>query len=169
MLPPDGIPLYPRTSANQNVDRPIWQEIIAAPLVIIFIWGIYFVVFKAGALLLDFISRHFGDIVTQIAFVFAAIIFGTSLYVLRCRRLRLYSKMEFAVGLWGAVYAVNGLLPANKLSDFSAKPGVVIPFVGALYIIVRAFDNYYKSIQRDFSREEWNKRFFGTATKDRLA
>jgi hypothetical protein len=171
MLPPDGIPRFlgDRSVLNAQNSRPFWFDLVAMPFVIFVGWLLWGAIVFGGAFLLQLLERNFGLIFTQIAFVIGTLFLGTTLYALRCRKLRLYSKFEFAVGVWGAVYAVNVYLAGTAFSSASAQPSSVLAFVGALYIIVRAYDNYYKAIEWDFTRKVWNKRFFGKDTNDKLA
>jgi len=171
MLPPDGLPRFPHITAGQRADGTTeewsWVEWLLLPLVLGFVWLIWIGIAVGVPLAFQAITSHFAKIAFQGALIVVVVGVATAFYVLRCRKLRFYAVCEFAVGLWGALFAVNTIYPT--VHSLAHDPGPAFATVAALYIIVRAFDNYCKSIKEDFSRREWNRFFFGVDSKERLA
>jgi hypothetical protein len=89
---------------------------------------------------------------------------GISLYAWRCRFVALYGLAEIALGLFIAfhVYAqITGHASQLANGAFTAA--------GALYIVVRGFDNIYRALRpsRRLTRA-WNVLFFGKDTDGKL-
>jgi hypothetical protein len=97
---------------------------------------------------------------------FSAVVFagGTVLYAFRCRTPGLYGALEVAAGVFIATFVVNVLL--GNVGNVAAG---FFTIVGALYIIVRGYDNVYKSMQAGTDQiRRWNRWFFGKDSEAKL-
>jgi hypothetical protein len=88
------------------------------------------------------------------------LVLGTILYTIRCRLPRFYGVSEIVVGVVAAYYLYNDVLP--RAQD---RWTVSISIAGAVYIIVRGYDNWYRGITR---KKPWNWLFFGKAEEGKL-
>lgn len=96
----------------------------------------------------------------QLPVAFGLLATGTVLYWFRCRRVGAYGLAEIALGLLLAVFVVN-----KEVQNTSLDLSGFFACAAALYIIVRGFDNIYRSINR---RWIWNQIFFGQDTDTKL-
>ena len=88
---------------------------------------------------------------------------GTYLYKLRQLLPGVYGFAEVLIGLAVALYVLN--LAAGMVSN---KGNAAIAIVGALYIIVRGYDNLYRSLKTPRMIQGWNRVFFDRDTDVKL-
>lgn len=79
--------------------------------------------------------------VLQVGVGLGALLLGGALFRLRCRWPMLYGMVEIALGILFAGYVVNQIL-GMTLREANAYFTVA----GSLYVIVRGFDNVYKTL-----------------------
>jgi hypothetical protein len=97
-------------------------------------------------------------------FILVVMIAGSALYVLRCRKPGLYGIAEICVGAYIAVEFA--LLHLGIMQEL---PNVAFSVLAALYIMVRGYDNIYRSFSAStLEIEFWNRIFFGKATDAKL-
>jgi hypothetical protein len=80
--------------------------------------------------------------IIQVLFVISAFFAGSLLYRLRCRRPLIYGTVEIVLGILFAGYIEN-LLLGYQLREVSGY----FTMAGAIYIIVRGYDNIYRSLK----------------------
>lgn len=100
----------------------------------------------------------------EAGFALGVFALGTFLYGFRCRRPNLYGIVEILVGVSLATYILDQL----RGHDSPAASGFFTA-VGALYVIVRGYDNIYRSMRSEaqFTRH-WNRVFFNQNTPGKL-
>jgi hypothetical protein len=121
---------------------------------------------RASTLIADAIV-NFGGVVTLALFlIIFALIFGTLLYLFRCRALRAYGVFEIGVGMFVAGVTAMNIAQTSKVGP-SMSP--VFGVIAALYVIVRGYDNIYKFLSSPAHLAEhpdaikwWNQVFFRT-------
>ncbi len=124
--------------------------------------------FLAAGLLFLFVRIVAAGIVlqgwTQVFFALGLIASGALLYGFRCRRPAWYGLVEIIIGMIFAFYTIKLL---TKISMPEANG--IFSAAGALYIIVRGFDNIYRSLRKgSHFTQAWNKCFFGQDTDAKL-
>jgi hypothetical protein len=105
-----------------------------------------------------------GLIGMQCIFGFIAFSLGIFLYAFRCRFLNTYGFFEVLIGCLGAVFLISlahGQIRSGDLNFWFAV-------LGTFYIMVRGYDNIYKSLSST-DRQSWNRTFFGKDTEEKLA
>jgi predicted lipid-binding transport protein (Tim44 family) len=112
----------------------------------------------------DFIGAHIGVVGLQLALGLATFVLGTALYLFRCRRASWYGTLEIVVGVGAAAYVANQIL-----GQASGSGGTIFAEAAALYVIVRGYDNIYKSLKGEKRRLWWNRFFFGQESAEKLA
>jgi hypothetical protein len=102
--------------------------------------------------------------IVDIGCAVAIVVLGVLLYAFRCRWTRLYGQVEIAVGIFIAFHVVE-----LTLGTFTNDMGGVFTALGALYIIVRGFDNIYRTFKPgDDITLIWNYFFFGRRVSEKL-
>lgn len=105
----------------------------------------------------------------ELPVVIAALLVGRWLYMFRCRKPKWYGLVEILTGLFIATFIVgqiNGTMVQSGASiDRYAAP--LFTALGALYIVVRGYDNMYRSVSGE-DRRRWNLKFFGKDTDEKL-
>lgn len=99
----------------------------------------------------------------HVGVVLPTLIIGTLLYLFRCRSPRWYGLSEIFVGVGAAYYLYYDVLPTSQ-----NRLAIGISIAGAIYIIVRGYDNVYRSFT-GHSRRRWNSIFFGSPVDEKLA
>lgn len=97
-----------------------------------------------------FILQYAGFITYAAVLVIITAATGTLLYLLRCRNLSYYAGLEWVVGISTGTY----VLTADKNAEF----GFFFGWMAAVYVIVRAHDNFHKAHP---DKVWWNRVFFG--------
>ena len=93
---------------------------------------------RSGTLIADAIV-NFGGVVTLALFlIIFALIFGTLLYLFRCRALRAYGVFEIGVGMFVAGVTAMNIAQTSKVGPSIAP---IFGVIAALYVIVRGYDN----------------------------
>lgn len=80
--------------------------------------------------------------VLQIAVGVSTLLVASILFRMRCRKPMLYGLVEIAVGILFAGYVVNHVLGYTL-----KEAGGYFTIAGAIYIIVRGYDNIYRSLK----------------------
>jgi hypothetical protein len=112
----------------------------------------------------DFVApalEYSGTIIFQVVCAVLTLGIGTLLYFLRCQRMRLYASLEIAIGILTAIFVANQI-SAGVIVGAVAVPSIstaAFAELAALYIIVRGYDNYHKSLTGD-AKEKWEGFFF---------
>lgn len=89
----------------------------------------------------------------------AILISGTFLFIWRCRKPKGYGIIEIVVGLLIAAFSVNF---GGENSDWQQTANRVFTVGGALYIIVRGYDNIQRSLKEmSPSWFVWREVFYG--------
>lgn len=110
------------------------------------------------------LTRYTNFVALQVLFALTTLVGGTLLYVLRCRRPITYGMLEAGIGLYITAVTVNF---AFGISDTSNA--LAFSVLGALYIIVRGYDNIYRGMKKgSFGLRTWNDLFFGKDTYEKL-
>lgn len=133
----------------------------AAPIVILLFGAI---ISPLSHLIVAFAAAYLPVVVLQAMFGAVTLAIGTGLYVLRCRLQEAYGVVECAIGVIAAAYVANLILYSDSVPKTE-----IFSEAAALYIIVRGYDNIYKSIATDDRRKTWNTWFFGKAEVGKLA
>jgi|SRR5215831_11244582 len=109
------------------------------------------------------ISSKEPSLTIQLLMVLCIFFTGALLYNVRCRLPFLYGLIEIVVGISIAWYLANvaiGRLSKEGMTVFAA--------VTALYVIVRGFDNLYRSLKATKFIAAWNRIFFDQDTEKKL-
>ena len=94
---------------------------------------------------------------TAFSLVILIFMVGTTLYAMRCRVPKFYGVTEIVVGVLFSVYGVSKAL-GNTIGD----PSTIFAVAGALYIMVRGYDNIYRALSpRGKTLGRWDRIFFG--------
>lgn len=105
----------------------------------------------------------------ELPVVILVFLVGRWLYMFRCRKAKWYGVAEVISGLFIATFIVGQIKTAQIADGPSIPPYAAALFttLGALYIIVRGYDNMYRSLEGE-DRHHWNRKFFGKDTNARL-
>ena len=124
-------------------------------LIVMFTTAVGLLVVQAGPLLalmfsLEYGIRHYSSYfpvaVVQAGFMLVIFAAGHSMYFVRCRWPRWYGVIEIAVGLGLGCVVVNQIVgTALEIAVATAYFTVA----GAIYVIVRGYDNIYRSLPKD--------------------
>jgi hypothetical protein len=110
------------------------------------------------------LAGHPASIPTELGLIVGALLFGTLIYAFKCRWPRWYGTIEIIIGLSVATYVLDPFL-----SGLSSSASVYFTAVGALYVVVRGYDNIYKSMTPGSAGTQWwNRWFFGCAETGKL-
>ncbi len=102
-------------------------------------------------------SRTWGAVATlQVLLILFILGAGTFMYVLRCMIPRVYGLIEIAIGIGIALYIQNIAVGLT-----SPKGNTAFAILAALYVIVRGYDNVYRSLRSPIAIQRWNDWFFG--------
>jgi hypothetical protein len=99
-------------------------------------YGIYWVTSTFVGLMGQYVPLDY----LQLLVAIATLVAGSLLFRVRCRYLALYGVIEIIVGILFAGFIVNHLV-GNTLKDAAG----FFTIAGAIYIIVRGYDNIYRS------------------------
>jgi hypothetical protein len=88
---------------------------------------------------------------------------GTALYRVRCLMPLLYGVSEIVAGM-----AIAWCLLKISLGNLPNSVAAVLATMGALYVIVRGYDNVYRSLRSPDVILFWNRYFFCKDTDEKL-
>jgi len=87
----------------------------------------------------------------------ATLIVGLALYRFRCRSGKAYGMLEVAAGVFIAFHILE-----QATGQAPAYANAVFTILGALYVIVRGLDNFYRALAPGSTAViVWNSLFFG--------
>lgn len=133
---------------------------VAASIIFGVFWIIGIIVTNLVGLMGEFVPIGF----LQVLVATGAVIVGSGLYRLRCRKPMLYGLVEIALGILFAGYVVN-----HVLGYAIKEANSYFTIAGALYIIVRGYDNVYRSLKWGSPvLKLMNRLFFGRAVYRKL-
>jgi hypothetical protein len=108
------------------------------------------------------VRNNIGVIAWESVCVLVMLAVGAMFYTMRCRLQRAYGLLEIMVGTATAAYV------ATEFDQTQLTFNNIFALLAALYVIVRGFDNIYRSIPEGPKIKSWNQLFFGRASESKL-